>query len=438
MEMVYLIIGLLLGAVVAYFFNALKSSQRLESDVQKHPVVGELRLSNERLRSEVEQMRKLERTQIAELASAREQLSGMSKRMEEQAVEVNEIRNQFKLEFQNLANKIFDEKSEKFANQNKVQLDSLLNPFKDKLRDFETKVEKVYSEENKDRINLKAEIKLLSDMNKQLSSDANNLAIALKGSNKSQGSWGELILEKILERSGLQNGVEFKKQHTSSNEDGDKIRPDVVIYLPDGKHIVIDSKVSLIAYNSMIAASDDITRERFAKAHVDSFRSHVKLLGEKNYHTSKDYITPDFVLLFTPIEAAFGVVMQQDNDLYNYAWDRRIIIVSPTTLLATLRTVATMWNQEKRTKNAEAIADEAGKLYDKFVGFLDDLIDVGKKIDSAKKTFEDSMNKLYLGTGNLINRAQKMKKLGARTTKEINTKLAERAGDEGTNEMEEL
>jgi DNA recombination protein RmuC len=435
MEIIYLIIGLLLGAVVAYFYLSNESSQHLENNVQKHPVVSELKQSNERLRTEVEQMRKSERTQIAELASAIEQRNGMSKRMEEQAGEVAEIRNQFQKEFQNLANKIFDEKSEKFANQNKVQLDSLLNPFKDKLRDFESKVEKVYNEENKDRINLKAEIKLLSDMNKQLSNDANNLATALKGSNKSQGSWGELILEKILERSGLQNGIEFKKQNTSSNDDGDKIRPDIVVYLPDGKHIVIDSKVSLIAYNSMIAASDDIDRERFAKAHVDSFRSHVKLLGDKNYQTSKDYITPDFVLLFTPIEAAFGTAMQHDNELYNYAWDRRIIIVSPTTLLATLRTVASMWNQEKRTKNAEAIAEEAGKLYDKFVGFLDDLVDVGKKLDSAQKTYEDSMNKLYLGTGNLINRAQKMKKLGAKTTKEMNAKLAERASDDDTNEM---
>jgi DNA recombination protein RmuC len=435
MEIIYLIIGLLMGAVVAYFYLSNESSQHLENNVQKHPVVLELKQSNERLRTEVEQMRKSERTQIAELASAIEQRNGMSKRMEEQAGEVAEIRNQFQKEFQNLANKIFDEKSEKFANQNKVQLDSLLNPFKDKLRDFESKVEKVYNEENKDRINLKAEIKLLSDMNKQLSSDANNLATALKGSNKSQGSWGELILEKILERSGLQNGIEFKKQNTSSNDDGDKIRPDIVVYLPDGKHIVIDSKVSLIAYNSMIAASDDTDRERFAKAHVDSFRSHIKLLGDKNYQTSKDYITPDFVLLFTPIEAAFGTAMQHDNELYNFAWDRRIIIVSPTTLLATLRTVASMWNQEKRTKNAEAIAEEAGKLYDKFVGFLDDLVDVGKKLDSAQKTYEDSMNKLYLGTGNLINRAQKMKKLGAKTTKEMNAKLAERASDDDTNEI---
>jgi DNA recombination protein RmuC len=437
MEIIYLIIGLLLGAVLAYFFLTNKSSQHLESNVQKHPVVHELKQSNERLRTELEQMRKSERTQIAELASALEQRNGMCKRMEEQAGEVAEIRNQFQKEFQNLANKIFDEKSEKFANQNKVQLDLLLNPFKDKLRDFESKVEKVYNEENKDRINLKAEIKLLSDMNKQLSSDANNLATALKGSNKSQGSWGELILEKILERSGLQNGIEFKKQNTSSNDAGDKIRPDIVVYLPDGKHIVIDSKVSLIAYNSMIAASDDTDRERFAKAHVDSFRSHVKLLGDKNYQTSKDYITPDFVLLFTPIEAAFGTAMQHDNELYNFAWDRKIIIVSPTTLLATLRTVASMWNQEKRTKNAEAIAEEAGKLYDKFVGFLDDLVDVGKKLDSAQKTYEDSMNKLYLGTGNLINRAQKMKKLGAKTTKEMNAKLAERASDDDTNEMSE-
>ena len=303
----------------------------------------------------------------------------------------------------------------------------MLSPFRQKLTDFENKVEKVYKEENNERINLKAELKLLSDMNKQLSTDANNLASALKGSNKSQGNWGEMILEKILERSGLTAGQEYEVQTSDQNQDGRIIRPDVVVHLPEGKHIIIDSKVSLIAYNSMIAAGSDEERERYLKAHLESIRSHIKQLSEKNYATAKKLVTPDFVLLFMPIEAAFSAAMQLDSELYNYAWDKKVVLVSPTTLLATLRTVASIWVQEKRTRNAEEIALEAGKLYDKFSAFVDDLIDVGKRMDSAKGSYEEAMKKLTSGTGNLVGRAEKMRKLGARNQKDINPLLVERS-----------
>jgi len=307
----------------------------------------------------------------------------------------------------------------------------LLRPFRENLKDFETKVEKVYKEENTERINLKAEIKLLSELNKQISSEANNLAVALKGDNKTQGNWGELVLESILEQSGLREGQEYILQHSTHNTEGERIRPDVVINLPERKHIIVDSKVSLNAYTAMISADNDEDRKRWSKAHVESVRAHIKGLGEKNYQTAGNLITPDFVLLFLPIEAAFAAAVQNDQELFNYAWDKKIVLVSPTTLLATLRTVSSIWKQEQRNKNAELIASEAGKMYDKFADFLADMEGIRKGMKTTETAFDKAMNKLSEGTGNLVTRAEKLRKLGLKTTKEINKNLI------NTNELPE-
>ncbi len=429
MVIVYILVGLVVGMVIGYLFLSMRMQQRLNDSVQQHPVTVELRKNAEALLAEIKLERDAKLSFATKHATAEAELLGLQAKLDNQVKEVKELKDQFKLEFENLANKIFQDKSEKFTQHNREQMDTVLNPFKEKLRDFENKVEKVYKEENTERINLKAELKQLSELNKQLSSEANNLATALKGSNKHQGNWGEMILEKILERSGLQPGVEYETQTTDENASGEKIRPDIVVHLPEGKHIIVDSKVSMIAYTNMVAAADETERERFLKLHIDSIRSHIKLLSDKNYYTAKKLVAPDFVLLFMPIEAAFSQAMQNDNELYNYAWDKKVVLVSPTTLLATLRTVASIWTQEKRTRNAEEIAQEAGKLYDKFVGFVEDLIDVGKRMDSAKSSYEDAMNKLSTGTGNLVNRAQNMKKLGIKTSKELNPKLVERSNE---------
>ena len=367
---------------------------------------------------------------LRSLSSSEANLAAMHVKLKEQEQGIQKIREDFTKEFENLANRIFDEKSQKSTQHSKEQLDLVLRPLKEKLTEFEIKVEKVYHEENKDRINLKAEIKVLADMNKQLSSEANNLATALKGDNKSQGNWGELILEKILERSGLVEGVEFKTQTTTTNVHDETIRPDVVVFLPDEKHLIIDSKVSLIAYTSMVEASGEDDRARQLRAHCESVRAHIKQLGDKNYHTARGFNSPDFVLLFMPIEAAFSAAMQSSEDLYNYAWDRKIVIVSPTTLLATLRTVSSIWMQEKRTQNAEAIADEAGKLYDKFVGFTDDLVKVGVGLKKSQEDYSEAMKKLSEGNGNLIGKVEKLKHLGAKNSKQINQKLVERSSEE--------
>jgi len=431
MEIILLIIGLLIGFVIGFLYMKNHKPAVVEQDIHAHPVTIELRKSAERLTIDIKLEREEKEKHIRSLAASEQQVISMKDKLDSQVKEVQELRTQFHLEFQNLANRIFEEKSEKFTQHNKEQMDTVLNPFKEKLKDFETKVEKVYNDENKERINLKAEIRLLSEMNKQLSTDANNLATALKGSNKSQGNWGELILEKILERSGLQRGVEYDVQHSSSNIDDRTIRPDAVIHLPDGKHLVVDSKVSLIAFNSMIAADTDEDRLRYQRAHIESVRSHVKQLSDKKYHTAEGFVTPDFVLLFMPTEAGFSIALQGDPEMYNYAWDKQIIMVSPTTLLATLRTVANIWKQEKRTRNVEAIAEEGGKLYDKFVGFVEDLVSMGKSMKKSQTDYEEVMKKLTTGTGNLVNRAEKMRQLGAKTNKEINPRILERAEGEG-------
>lgn len=256
-------------------------------------------------------------------------------------------------------------------------------------------------------------------LNQNLSEDAQNLTKALKGENKTQGNWGELILEKVLESSGLEKGLEYITQVSSTNDDGKRIQPDVVVLLPDDKNIIIDSKVSLTAYESYISEENEDLRNSHLNNHLISVKNHIKNLSEKNYQLAKNINTPDFVLLFMPIESAFSLALQKDNMLYNYAWDRKIVIVSPTTLLATLKTIASIWKQDKQTKNAFKIADEAGKMYDKFVGFVEDMLKIENGISATKKSYDAAMNKLQEGRGNLINKAQDIQKLGISNSKQL-------------------
>ena len=391
----------------------------------------ETRLNNERAQFEArftEERKKVESLSTS-YSIANTQNENLQNRLSEQKAELEELNKKFTKEFENLANRILEEKSQKFSDQNKTNLDIILNPFKEKLKEFENKVDQTYRAESAERVTLKAEIKNLVELNKQISEEANNLATALKGDNKQQGNWGELVLEKILERSGLVDGTEYKTQITSTNVDGDKIRPDVVIFLPDNKHVVVDSKVSLVAYNACVNAISEEERLKYLKLHIDSLRSHVKLLSDKNYQTAAGFESPDFVLLFVPIESSFSLAVQGDAELFNFAWDRKIVIVSPSTLLATLRTIASIWKQERQTRNALEIAEEGGKLYDKFVAFYEDLKKVGEKMDEGKKIYTESMKKLYDGSGNLIRRAEKMRELGAKTTKQLPQNIIDRASE---------
>lgn len=389
--------------------NAEKENQRLKTD---------LTLEKEKLNTEIITLRKDLNDSNITIAKAREAFRSQEEKSATLKSELENINKKYTIEFENIANKILDDKSQKFTDQNKTNLDIILNPLKEKIKDFENKVEKAYKIESDERITLKAELKNLIDLNKQVSEEANNLAKAIKGDNKKQGNWGEVILEKVLERSGLVKGQEYLTQFSTNNSEGNRIQPDAVIKLPDDKHIIVDAKVSLIAYEACVNAATDEERERYTKEHLLSVRNHVKLLSGKEYQSSPDFNTPDFVLLFIPIESSFSVAVQADQELFSFAWDKKIVIVSPSTLLATLRTIASLWKQERQTKNVMEIARQGGELYDKFVGFLEDMQKIQKGIEQSGKAYEDAMNKLSTGTGNIVRRIENIKKLGAKTNKE--------------------
>lgn len=294
---------------------------------------------------------------------------------------------------------------------------------KERIKDFEEKVEKTYKTESDERIQLKTEIKSLVELNNKISKEANNLASALKGDNKMQGNWGEVILEKILERSGLVKDREYRTQVTTQNVSGQTIKPDVIIYLPDGKHIIIDSKVSLIAYEAYTNSETQIDRDKFSREHITSVKAHIKGLSDKDYQTSEQLNTPDFVLLFIPIESSFSLAVQADQELFNYAWERKIVIVSPSTLLATLLTIASVWKQERQNKNALEIARIGGSLYDEIYRFLEDMQDLNKNLQKSQESYNKAFKRLSEGRGNLLNTAEKIKNLGAKATKSIDREL---------------
>lgn len=370
------------------------------------------------------------------LAKAEEAFVNMKDKLATQKAEFEEMQKRFTTEFENIANKILDEKSKKFTEQNKTNIEGILNPFKEKIEKFEKTVGDNYDKELRDRISLKEEVKKLFELNSRISEDANNLTKALQGDNKMQGNWGEMILEKILERSGLRKDIEYKTQVTTTNVEGETIKPDVIIYLPDEKHIVVDSKVSIVAYKRYADSDNDEDKDRFKKEHVISVKSHIKLLSEKNYQTSSQFNSPDFVLLFIPIESSFSVAIQADQDLFNYAWDRKIVVVSPSTLLATLRTIASIWKQERQNRNALEIARIGGSLYDEFYRFIEDMRDIEKHLNLSQEAYNSAFKRLSQGKGNLVTTAEKIKTLGAKATKSIDRDLIDDAGS-AANTLEE-
>lgn len=440
MQLVFLFIGIIIGSVLIYLFLKSKSgsgndqlqNKLIELDREK----GILNDRNEQmqiLQSNLDRLLSEERLKVVQLttevASKQGVINNYQERLDNQKVEVEGLYSKFKTEFENLSSKILDEKSQKFVDQNRSNLAVILDPLREKLKEFEEKVDMTYKVEAAERNTLKGEIKNLIELNRQISDDANNLARALKGDTKKQGNWGEVILERILERSGLTKGSEYVMQYSTTNEEGRRIQPDAVINLPDNKHIVIDSKVSMVAYDAMVNAENDIDRERSLKEHLISVRNHIKNLSEKNYQNSEGLSSPDFVLLFMPIESSFGIAVQADVELFTFAWDKKIVIVSPSTLLATLKTVSSIWKHEKQTRNAIEIAQKGGALYDKFKNFVDDLVDVGQKMDASKKSYTEAMNKLVDGSGNIVKRVEELKKLGAKSTKEITPGILERANE---------
>jgi len=354
-------------------------------------------------------------------------------RHKEQKNEVEQLQEKFTKEFENLANKILDEKSNKFTEQNKENMKNILSPLQDKIQLFEKKVEDTHKESIDYHAALRQQIVGLQQMNLQMSKETLNLTKALKGDSKMQGNWGELILERVLEKSGLEKDREYFVQQSHTTSEGSRVFPDVVINLPDGKKMIVDSKVSLTAYEKYINEEDDNLKAGYLKEHILSIKRHVEQLGEKNYQDLYQMESPDFVLLFIPIEPAFAIALNEDTGLYNKAFEKNIVIVTPSTLLATLRTIDSMWTNQKQQENAVEIARQAGALYDKFEGFVGDLIKIGKKIDESKTEYGAAMNKLVEGKGNLITSVEKLKKMGAKAKKALPENVLKRAEADSTN-----
>lgn len=445
MEIVFLVIGVAVGVAIGWlvqrgkskaaevtgaqnlakaeqeFMTQLASADKEKSlaEQQTNSLKLDLEESKKVLNAEREKNEILNRN----MAEAQTDLRNMQERLENQAKELEQLQKKFTTEFENIAGRILKENSKEFTTVNQKNISDILNPLKEKIQLFEKKVEDTYEKGLKDQTDLKAELKKLQDLNLKISTDAQNLTQALKGDVKKQGNWGEIVLERVLERSGLTEGQEFEREVVDTNMEGKTIRPDVIVHLPDKKHLIIDSKVSLVAYERLVNATTDEEREKAMKEHLLSLRSHVKTLSEKHYPSAKNLNAPDFVLLFLPIESSFSIAVQQDQDLFGYAWDNKVVIVSPSTLLASLRTIASIWRQENQTRNALEIAQQSGALYDKFVNFIADLEKIGKGLDSARDNYDKAMNKLHTGRGNLVRTAEKIRVLGAKAQKEIPDKF---------------
>ena len=432
-----LAIGIFLGKML---FTAQSKSEKsgLEERINGYlNQIEQLKFQINQVVSEKETVQKEKESLAIHLAKKENDFDNLLERNKEQKQEVEQLQEKFTKEFENLANKILEEKTVKFTEQNKENLKNILSPLQDRIQLFEKKVEDTHKESIDYHAALRQQILGLREMNEQMSKETINLTKALKGDSKMQGNWGELVLERVLEKSGLEKDREYFVQQSHTTEEGNRVFPDVIINLPDGKKMIIDSKVTLTAYERYINEEDDSLKNQHLKEHVVSINRHVEQLGNKNYQDLYQMESPDFVLLFIPIESAFAVALNEDTTLYNKAFEKNIVIVTPSTLLATLRTIDSMWTNQKQQENAIEIARQAGALYDKFEGFVGDLIKIGKKMDEAKVEYGAAMNKLTEGKGNLITSVEKLKKMGAKAKKSLPESVLKRAEND-TNEISEL
>ena len=442
---IYLGLGLVIGAIISFLvfklslgkkkmeiekvFNqqldAVLIEKRSTEDtlLQKEERLNTLSLSLQKSEDELTQLREKNDFANQRIAKAEVEYRGLQEKLQSQKAEMEELQKKFTTEFENIAHKILRKNTEDFTATNQKNMGELLKPMKEKFESFEKKVEDTYLKSKNDQVDLQAELKKLSALNIKISEEANNLTKALKGDVKKQGNWGEVVLERILERSGLTEGQEYEREVVQKTDIGRVVRPDVIVKLPDEKHIIIDSKVSLLAYEKAVNSDETDDREKFIKEHLLSLKNHIKGLSDKHYQTLRDVNSPDFVLLFIPIEASFSIAVQEDQELFSFAWDRKVVIVSPSTLLATLKTIASIWQQENQTRNAIEIARQGGALYDKFVGFIEDLEKIGNNLKTTQSNYEKAMNKLTTGKGNLVKGVEKLKSLGAKASKEIEKKM---------------
>lgn len=423
-EILALLTGVALGALATYlilkssFTGSLMAGSEKENMLQQ--IVEDLRNRYAEKEKALFDLHGEYNTKVAEYRALELKLS-------EQKKEIEELQIRFTTEFKNLANEILEEKSKKFTEQNKINLNDILKPLNDKIKDFEKKVEETYDKEAQQRFSLKEEVKRLAELNQQISREASNLTKALKGEAKSQGMWGEIILESILEKSGLVKGREYFIQESFKNNEDKRLQPDVVLKYPGDRSIIIDSKVSLTAYERYVSEDDEKKKEFGLKEHLVSVRKHIQELNVKNYQDMYQLNTLDFVMMFLPIEPAYMLAIQADPEIWQYAYDKRILLISPTNLIAALKMVVSLWRQEYQNKNAIEIARRSGELYDKFVGLMEDLIDIGNKLKQTQKSYEASMNKLTSGKGSLVKKAQDLKELGIKTKKDIPQNIIDRS-----------
>ncbi len=438
MEIVYLVIGIVVGVIIGFLIakinnksgigitteelDELKSAKtRAEEKVLIYQQeIAELKTSIENERSKFLEVN-------SEFSKINTQNSNLEEKLAGQKKEIEELQERFRAEFKNLANEILEDKSKRFAEQNQENLKNILDPLRERITDFRKRVDEIHASDTKSYSELNTHLKNLQELNIRMSEEAENLTKALKGDTKVMGSWGEFVLESILEKSGLVKDDHYTVQESFTDETGKRLRPDVIIKLPEKKSIIIDSKVSLVAYEKYSSADNKVEQEKAVKEHIISIRGHIKGLSAKEYQNIPDLNPPDFVLMFIPIEPAFSLAVQKDPSVFNDAFENNIVIVSPSTLLATLRTIENIWRRENQNKNAIEIARQSGALYDKFVGFMEDLNDIGKRLEQSQDSYRKAVNKLYDGQGNIVRRIENIKELGAKASKSISDKLLNNA-----------
>jgi DNA recombination protein RmuC len=445
MDIITLLIGLAIGAVGVFFVLKFKfdrdrgvpknqfdelvtqlgSVTTEKSKAEERSAILDLTLKKANDDLSEERLRLVTLSQS--LAIAQTELKNANQKLQDQKSEIQELQSQFATAFENLANSILEEKSNKFTQLNKDNLNAVLGPLQEKIKEFQTTINDTYGKDAKERATLAEQIRMLTDLNQKITKEASNLTTALKGQSKTQGDWGEFVLEQILEGSGLLKGIHYVVQQAMQGEDGKTQKPDVIVNLPDNKHLVIDSKVSLTAFTDYCNAEDVELQRETLSGHLASIRKHIKELSEKNYQNIYQLQSVDFVLMFINLEPAFIVAARNDVNLYNDAFEKNIVIVCASTLMATLRTIASIWRHENQTRNAVDIARKSGELYDKFVGFLDDLKSIGDKLQASQRAYDEAISKLSIGKGNIIRRAEELKVMGAKTSKSLPAQLVDRA-----------
>lgn len=438
MDYITLIIGIFIGGLLGYLIASLLQRKSTNPESKSLDIeIATLQKTNELMQQELqesksalEKIRAEHQVVLQSEAALKSQHKSLEEKLDSRKQEMEELQERFRKDFELVANKILEDKSERFTAQNKKNIDAILTPLKERIGEFQQRVEDSNEKNTERSAALDKHLKMLQELNREITQETKSLTQALRGDSKTQGTWGELQLEAILEKAGLEKGIHYSKETNLKTEDGENQRLDYIINLPDGKHLILDSKVSLTAYSNYFDAEKDEERLTFLKQHMDSMLGHIKILGNKDYQKLHGIHTPDYVLMFVANEPALTLALKEDASIFEKALDRNIVIVSTSTLLATLRTISYIWKQDLQNKNAEEIARQAANLYDKFVGFTEDLIKLGNQMDTAGKTYKDAMNKLTDGTGNLTRRVENLRKLGVNPSKNIDQRLVDRMDDD--------